>query len=90
MGFFGDFFSRLGNFPMALIGAIIGFSAGIFVLVFGFFPFLLILMLTFIGFIIGKLIDEDAPIISSIKNLFAGKKSSDDMNVGGDDEFYTD
>jgi uncharacterized membrane protein len=78
MGFLGDFFIRLGFLPKCIIGAILGFVAGIFVVLFGFFPFLLILILTFGGFAIGKLIDEDAPIVSSLKKFFTGKKSDDD------------
>ena len=78
MGFFKDFFSRLEGFPASLIGAIIGLSVGIFVLVFGFFTFLLLIGLTLGGFIIGKMIDDDSPAISSLKNFFTGKKSNND------------
>ena len=78
MGFFRDFFSRFEGFPASLIGAIIGLSVGIFVLAFGFFPFLLLIGLTLGGFIIGKMIDNDSPAISPFKNFFTGKKSNND------------
>ena len=77
MGFLGDFFSRIGNIPSSIIGALIGLCAGIIVLAFGFFPFLFLAVLTICGAIIGKMIDEDAPIIVSLKKIFSGKKSND-------------
>jgi len=80
MGSFGDFFSRLGNLPMCVIGALLGFGAGVFVLVFGFFPLLLIVLLTLGGFIIGKMIDEDVPIVSAIKNRFRKVETDDDYH----------
>jgi len=86
MGSFGDFFNRIGSIPACVIGALLGFGAGIFVLIFGFFPFLLLILLTLGGFIIGKMIDEDVPIVSSLKNIFSGRKSSDDI----DNEFHED
>ena len=66
MGFFGDFFSRLGSIPTCVIGALIGFGAGVFVLIAGFFPLLFLLSLTLGGFIIGRMIDEDAPAVASL------------------------
>ena len=78
MGFFGDFFSRLGSIPTCVIGALIGFCAGVIVLTVGIFPLLLLVVLTLCGFIIGKMMDEDAPAVSLLKRFFSSKKSKDD------------
>jgi uncharacterized membrane protein len=75
----------MGSIPACVVGALLGFGAGIFVITAGFWKFLFLLALTLGGFVIGKMIDENSPIIVSLKKLFTGKNSSDDSDGFPDD-----
>lgn len=69
-----DFLSEaadwIRNNPGKAAGAFIGFVSGLLILTLGMLQTLLIALLVFIGFIIGKLKDDDVSIIDQIKNIF--------------------
>ncbi len=56
--------------PGKSAGAFIGFVLGIFILTIGLLKILLIIIFILIGIIIGKMSDDDVPIIARIKGLF--------------------
>ncbi len=69
-----DFFEYISKWinenPGKALGAFSGFILGIFILTFGPLKTLLIIIFTMIGYIIGKIGDEDLSIFERIKGIF--------------------
>ncbi len=76
-----NFFTFLGEWinanPGKAVGGAIGFILGLLFLTIGFVKTLLVLILVIIGFVIGKMIDDDVPFLSG---LFGKKKKDDDLD----------
>ncbi len=69
-----DFLSEaadwIRNNPGKAAGVFIGFLAGLLILTLGPVQTLLIALFVFIGYIIGKLKDDDVSVIDQIKRIF--------------------
>ena len=59
--------------PGKAAGAVAGFILGILILAFGIAKTLLIVLLVFFGFIIGKMIDDKVSVFDEIRNIFRRK-----------------
>ncbi|MBP7738572.1 MAG: DUF2273 domain-containing protein [Spirochaetes bacterium] len=69
-----DFFEQIADWikknPGKTIGAAFGFVIGILLLTIGWWKTLIVLLLAFIGFIIGKSRDENIPVVDMITSFF--------------------
>lgn len=68
--FFSDAAGWIKNNPGKAAGAAIGFVAGLLILTLGILQTLLIALFILIGFIVGKLKDDDVSIVDQIKKIF--------------------
>ncbi|MGL4370431.1 MAG: DUF2273 domain-containing protein [Spirochaetota bacterium] len=60
--------------PGKTVGASSGFILGILILTVGFWKTLIVLILILVGFVIGKLKDDNVPIADQIAGLFKKKE----------------
>jgi uncharacterized membrane protein len=69
-----DFFEQIPLWikknPGKTIGAAIGFVIGVLLFTIGWWKTLIVLLLAFIGFIIGKSRDENIPVVDMITSFF--------------------
>lgn len=70
MSFFVLVSSWVNEHPGQALGALFGFIIGLLILTFGLLNTFLIIVLSAIGFIIGKIFDEKIDLFSGIKGLF--------------------
>lgn len=69
-----EFFDYIGQWikenPGKTVGAVVGFIVGILLFTLGWWKTLIIIVLVFIGFVIGKSRDDNVSIIDQITSLF--------------------
>ncbi len=70
MNFFDQIAQWIHENPGKIIGAAGGFCIGILLFTLGWWKTLIVILLVFIGFLIGKSRDEDISIIDLIAGLF--------------------
>ena len=73
MSFFALISSWANEHPGQALGAVFGFIIGLLVLIFGILKTLLVIVLSAIGFIIGKIFDEKIDLFGDIKGIFRRK-----------------
>ena len=56
--------------PGKAVGAVAGLILGIAVLAFGFAKTLVIILFIFLGYVIGKMVDDKVSLIDAIKRIF--------------------
>lgn len=70
MDFFDQIASWMRENPGKTVGVAAGFIAGILLFTIGWWKTLIILILVFIGFVIGKARDENVSIIDMVSSFF--------------------
>jgi len=70
MSFFALVSSWVNEHPGQALGALFGFIIGLLILTFGLLKTFLVIVLSAIGFIIGKIFDEKIDLFGDIKGLF--------------------
>ncbi len=79
MGFFEDLSDFVREHPGRAFGALIGFVAGIAILLFGFWKMILLFILAFAGYVIGKMLEGDGIGGNPFSRFFGKNRDDDDL-----------
>ena len=74
MSFFNNLSDWANERPGQALGAFLGFVIGLLILIFGPMKTVLVIILAAVGFIIGRLKDEQVSIIDELKGILNRKK----------------
>ena len=74
MNFFSAITGWISDNPGKAVGAFLGFLLGVLIMTLGFWATFFIVILVAIGIIVGKMKDDNIPIIDGLRDIFRRKR----------------